>query len=49
MREKKGRKMRRVRRGVRMMGISNVVETNLEPSLSSFTSILEGPVPRARW
>ena len=29
MREKKGRRMRRVRRGLRMIGISNVVETNL--------------------
>ena len=45
----KGRRMRRVRRGVKMMGISNVDETNLESSLSSSTSILKGPVPRPRW
>ena len=49
IRKKKGRRMRRVRRGVRMMGISNVGETNLESSLSTSTSILEGPVPRPRW
>ena len=41
--------MRRVRRGMRMMGISNVDETDLESSLSSSTSILEGPVARPRW
>ena len=32
-----------------MMVISNVDERNLESSLSSSTSTLEGPVPRPRW
>jgi hypothetical protein len=49
IREKKGRRMRSVRRWVRLMGIRNVDETNLESFLSSSTSILEGPVPRPRW
>ena len=46
---KKGRRLRRVRRGLRMMIIRNVDETNLESSLSSSTFTLEGPVPRPRW
>ena len=47
--ERKGMRVRKVRRGLRMMGISNVDKNNLESSLSSSTSTLEGPVPRPRW
>ena len=37
IRKKKGRRMRRVRRGLRMMGISNVDETNLPELLHLHT------------